>query len=141
MANASKGQSRQPDWLDLFRCFRIACDPAKMWLGFLGAAFTILMLLLWLGLMLEVRQLADGTTSRLVLRHVRAGNSAGAYQALRTGVGGAWTGRKGVRRANRHAGGRRQHRGTLRGGPTRWRNAPSGGISSFPSSSPSKSSI
>ena len=86
MTDAAGQQNRRSDWCALFRCFRIATDPVKMWLGFLGAAFTILMLVFACFLFLEVRQLSGGATSRRVLEHVRKGDSGAAWQELRQGL-------------------------------------------------------
>ncbi len=81
----------RPEWFDLFRCFRMACDPAKVWLGFLGAAFSILMLVLSLALLLNVRQHTGGEVSQRILQHVRSGNAAASWAELRAGMSSAWT--------------------------------------------------
>lgn len=82
----------RPDWFDFFRCFRMACDPVKVWLGFLGATFSILILVLFLALMLNVRQHAGGRISQRIIQHVRAGNAAASWEALRAGMSSTWTG-------------------------------------------------
>lgn len=87
-----KGRSGwRPDWFDLFRCFRLACDPVKIWLGFLGASFSILMLVLALALLLNVRQHTGGEISRRILTHVRTGNAAASWNELRAGMSSTWT--------------------------------------------------
>lgn len=85
MENQTSGQGRRSDWTDLFRCFRLATDPAKMWLGLLGTAFTVLMLLLALFLVLEALQLMGGRTSGDALRHFRSGNFAAMYRVVGDG--------------------------------------------------------
>jgi hypothetical protein len=77
--------SRRPDWFGLFDCFRIARDPTKVWLGFLGAAFTVLMLVLALALLLEIRQVTGGETSRRALENFREGDWSAAWQELENG--------------------------------------------------------
>ena len=75
-----------PGWLDLFRCFHIASDPAKVWLGFLGVIFTIFALLLALAFMLKVRQLSGSQVSRDTLASIRNGNIGRAAQLLGDGL-------------------------------------------------------
>ncbi len=90
MVSSADDQRRRPDWFDLFRCFRIANHPAKIWLGFLGVVFACLVLTLGLFAILEVRQLTGGEISHDALASFRAGDAAWGLAILTDGVGKTW---------------------------------------------------
>jgi len=77
-------------WLDLFRTFRIASDPVKVWLGFLCTVFTVLTLCLALWLVLGVRAWTGGEMSARALEAIHAGDVGGARLALAHALEKTW---------------------------------------------------
>ena len=90
MPNSPNEPVRRSGWTDIFRCFRIATDPAKVWLGFLGAAFTVLVLIVAVYVLLQVFQLMGGETSRAALKHLRHGDLSAVYGTVREGIDLTW---------------------------------------------------
>jgi len=90
MTDRRVGTRARPDWFDLFRCFKIATDPTKIWLGFLAASFTILMLILGLYTVLLTRHLGGGQISRTAVEQVRSGRLAPAIRTVMGGVESSW---------------------------------------------------
>ena len=81
MPEQAKGRCR-PDWLQLFRCFHIANDPVKVWLGLVALAVMLLVLLVELGVLLEVRRMSGEETSRDALNALRRGDVVGVTRAI-----------------------------------------------------------
>ena len=82
------GQAR---WSDLFRCFRMATDPVKIWFGFLGVVSVLVVLAAAGGVMLEVRRARGGEISGTVCERAGAGDLAGAWAAVKDGAAKSWT--------------------------------------------------
>jgi len=86
MAGPTRTQDAAPRWFDLFRCFRIASDPVKIWFGALGFAAVILMLLVSVGIFVGLRAAVGGRTSRDAVSCFRAGDFGGVVVALDEGT-------------------------------------------------------
>jgi hypothetical protein len=61
---------RPSDWLGLLRVFGMACDPAKLRLGFTAVAFGIILLLLAAVLLVEVQHLRGSVACRHIRRDI-----------------------------------------------------------------------
>ncbi|MFH1731897.1 MAG: hypothetical protein ABIF82_09655 [Planctomycetota bacterium] len=77
-------------WYDLFRCFRMAADPVKIWFGFLGVVFAVLVLLVSAAALIQVRQVSGGEISGRIASRAREGDLHGAASALGEGVRSTW---------------------------------------------------
>ena len=86
MSRHTKAQDVAPRWFDLFRCFRIASDPVKIWFGAVGFAAVILMLLVSIGLFVGLRAAVGGRRSHDAVQCFRAGNVGGVMVALEEGM-------------------------------------------------------
>ena len=85
MADEKKACVR-PDCLVLFRCFRIASDPVKVGIGFLGVAATLFVLILVLAALVGVRQRSGGEASRKAVQAFRNGDLGASVQLLGQGA-------------------------------------------------------
>lgn len=83
-------ETNEARWYDLFRCFRMAADPVKIWFGFLGVVFGVLVLVVSVAVLIQVRQVTGGEISGRIASRVREGDLPGAAAALGEGVRSTW---------------------------------------------------
>lgn len=86
MSDRGEFAPRAWSWLDLFRCFRMASDPVKIWFGFLGVIFSVMVFVVVSLAIVEVRSATGGTMSGAITDCMHAGDVGGAAAAVRESV-------------------------------------------------------